>query len=80
MVRRIVVASKQWRSSDGPVQSDSPSSPGQRVRELQARTAELHEAEHVASIARLRSRLDRLTVAAPTPSVERGAGIDWLGL
>lgn len=50
------------------------------LTEIQARTADLHEAEQEASIARLRDRLDRLTVAAPTPSVERGAGIDSLGL
>ena len=49
------------------------------VTEIQARTADLHEAEHEASIARLRNRLDRLTTAAPTHGVERSAGIDPLG-
>jgi conjugative relaxase-like TrwC/TraI family protein len=50
------------------------------VTEIQARTADLHEAEHEASIARLRNRLDRLTVAAPTYGVVRSADIDPLGL
>jgi hypothetical protein len=50
------------------------------VTEIQARTADLHEAEHEASIARLRNRLDRLTTAAPTHGVERSAGIDPPGL
>jgi hypothetical protein len=50
------------------------------VTEIQARTADLHEAEHEASIARLRNRLDRLTNAAPTHGVERSAGIDPPGL
>jgi conjugative relaxase-like TrwC/TraI family protein len=49
------------------------------ITEIQARTADLQEVEHEASIARLSDRLDRLALA-PTPGVERSAGIDPLGL
>jgi conjugative relaxase-like TrwC/TraI family protein len=49
------------------------------LTEIQARTGDLHDAQQEASIARLRDRLDRLTLT-PTPSVERGAGIDPPGL
>ncbi|MGH9286721.1 MAG: MobF family relaxase [Acidimicrobiales bacterium] len=49
------------------------------ITETQARTADLQQAEPEASIARLRDRLDRLALA-PTPGIERSAGIDPLGL
>ena len=49
------------------------------ITETQARSADLQQAEQEASIARLRDRLDRL-VLAPTPGIERSAGIDPLGL
>jgi hypothetical protein len=49
----------------------APTSPKFR----QARTADLHEAQEDASIARLHDRLDRLTTAESTVRVERGAAI-----
>ena len=49
------------------------------ITETQARSADLQQAEQEASIARLRDRLDRLTIA-PTAGIERGGGIDSLGL
>jgi hypothetical protein len=49
------------------------------ITETQAGTADLQQAEQDASIARLRDRLDRLALA-PTPGIERSAGIDPPGL
>jgi conjugative relaxase-like TrwC/TraI family protein len=49
------------------------------LTEIRARTGDLLDAQQEASIARIRARLDRLTLT-PTPSVERGAGIDPPGL
>jgi hypothetical protein len=46
------------------------------LTEIQARTADLHEAQEDASIARPHDRLDPLTTAESTVRVERGAGID----
>jgi hypothetical protein len=41
---------------------------------------DLHEAEHQASVARLRDRLDRLHLEPPARTIERGAGIEPPGL
>jgi conjugative relaxase-like TrwC/TraI family protein len=49
------------------------------LTEIQARTGDLHDAQQEASIARLRDRLDGVTLTR-TPSVERGTGIDPPGL
>jgi hypothetical protein len=50
------------------------------ITEIEARAADLQQAEHEATHARLRDRLDRLTPAPPTPGLERGVGIDPPGL
>jgi hypothetical protein len=47
--------------------------------EIQARNADLRRVEHEASVARLRDRLDQITLT-PTPGVARGAEIDPPGL
>jgi conjugative relaxase-like TrwC/TraI family protein len=50
------------------------------VTEIETRAADLQQAEHEATHARLRDRLDRLTLAPPTPGLERSVGIDPPGL
>lgn len=50
------------------------------ITEIEARAADLQQAEHEATHARLRDHLDRLTLASPTPGLERGVGIDPPGL
>jgi hypothetical protein len=50
------------------------------ITEIETRTADLQQAEHEAAHARLRDRLDRLTLAPPTRGLERGVGIDPPGL
>jgi hypothetical protein len=50
------------------------------ITEIEARAADLQQAEHEATHARLRDHLDRLTLAPPTPGLERGVGIDPPGL
>jgi hypothetical protein len=50
------------------------------VTEIEARAADLQRAEGEAMHARLRDRLNRLTLASPTLGVERGVGIDPPGL
>ncbi len=50
------------------------------VTEIEARTADLQQAEDEVTRARLRDRLDRLTLPSPTCGVERGVGIDPPGL
>jgi conjugative relaxase-like TrwC/TraI family protein len=52
---------------------------GPYITGIKARIADLQRAEHESSVARLRDRLDRLTLT-PGPGVERGAGIDPPGL
>jgi hypothetical protein len=47
---------------------------------IETRTADLQQAEHEATHARLRDRLDRLTLAPPARGLERGVGIDPPGL
>jgi conjugative relaxase-like TrwC/TraI family protein len=50
------------------------------ITEIEARAADLRQSEHEATHARLRDHLDRLTLAPPTPGLERGVGIDPPGL
>jgi hypothetical protein len=50
------------------------------VTEIEAQAADLQHAEDAATRARLRERLDRLTLASPTRGLERGIGIDPPGL
>jgi conjugative relaxase-like TrwC/TraI family protein len=51
------------------------------ITEIEARAADLQQAEHEATHTRLRHRLDRLTLASPTQGLERGGvGIDPPGL
>ena len=50
------------------------------VTEIEARTVDLQHTEDVAQRVRLRDRLDRLTVAAPTRGLEQGIDIDPPGL
>jgi ATP-dependent exoDNAse (exonuclease V) alpha subunit len=50
------------------------------VTEIEARTVDLQHIEHASQRARLRDRLDRLTVASPTHGLERGVDIDPPGL
>jgi conjugative relaxase-like TrwC/TraI family protein len=50
------------------------------LTEIEARAADVQQAEHKATYARLRDRLDRLTLASPTPGVARGVGIEPPGL
>jgi AAA domain len=53
---------------------------GPLVTEIEARAADLHQAEDEATRARLRDRLDRLTFASPTRGLSRAVGIDPPGL
>lgn len=41
---------------------------------------DLHEAEHHASVARLRDRLDRLHLEPPSRTIARGVGIEPPGM
>lgn len=50
------------------------------VTEIEALAADLQHADDGATRARRRDRLDRLTLASPTPRLERGVGIDPPGL
>jgi conjugative relaxase-like TrwC/TraI family protein len=50
------------------------------ITEIETRTADLQQAEHEARHARLRDRLDGLTLAPPARGLERGVGIDPPGL
>jgi conjugative relaxase-like TrwC/TraI family protein len=50
------------------------------VTEIETRVAELQQAEDQATNARLRDRLDRITIASPTRGLERGVGMDPPGL
>jgi conjugative relaxase-like TrwC/TraI family protein len=50
------------------------------ITEIVARATDLKQAEDEATHARLRDRLDRLTLASPTRRLERGVGIDPPGL
>jgi conjugative relaxase-like TrwC/TraI family protein len=50
------------------------------ITAIETQTVDLRQAEHEARHARLRDRLDRLTIAPPTRGLERGVGIDPPGL
>jgi hypothetical protein len=50
------------------------------VTEIEARVADVHQAEDEATRARLRDRFDRLTLASTERVLERGVGIDPAGL
>lgn len=49
------------------------------VAEIDAATALVHQAERDASSARIRERLDRLSLEPPARSIERSIGIDSPG-
>ncbi len=47
---------------------------------IRAAEANLHQAEREASVARIRDRLDRLSIEPPSRAIERGVGIEPPGL
>jgi hypothetical protein len=66
---QVVHATRGWR--DLAAREAAPS-----LAEIETRTADVRQAENEARHARLRDRLDRLTLAPPMPGLERGVGID----
>jgi hypothetical protein len=50
------------------------------LAEIDAASADVRDAQHNASTARLIERLDRLTVTSPARVIEHGVGIDGPGL
>jgi hypothetical protein len=47
---------------------------------IDAAEKDLRQAEHDASVARIRDRLDRLSLEPPSRTIERGVGIEPPGL
>lgn len=65
----------------GPVKGRGPRArSGPHTARIGAAENDLLHAEHEASVARIRDRLDRLSLEPPSRTIERGVGIEPPGL